>query len=83
MKVHPHPFWLCLSAAALITTVATPARADEMPVNPSIIKVKAEFAKYDSMLECFLRRDGIVAKGAVYAGAREKPPRLREPASGD
>jgi len=51
MKVHSHPFWLCLCATALITTVATPARADVPPVNPSIIKVKAEFAKWTIALE--------------------------------
>ena len=51
MKAHPHPFWLCLCATALITTVATPASADVPPVNPSIIKVKAEFAKWTIALE--------------------------------
>jgi flagellum-specific peptidoglycan hydrolase FlgJ len=36
------------------------------------VVIKAEFAKYASMLECFQCRDGIIAKGPVYAGAREK-----------
>jgi flagellum-specific peptidoglycan hydrolase FlgJ len=36
------------------------------------VVVKAEFAKYLSMLDCFQCRDRIIAKGAVYAGAREK-----------
>jgi flagellum-specific peptidoglycan hydrolase FlgJ len=36
------------------------------------VVIKAEFAKYDSMLQCFQCRDGIVAKGAVYADARKK-----------
>jgi len=36
------------------------------------VAIRAGFAKYNSMLECFQCRDGIVAKGAVYAGAREK-----------
>lgn len=33
--------------------------------------VKAEFAMYPSMLDCFKCRDGILARGLVYAGARE------------
>jgi flagellar protein FlgJ len=36
------------------------------------IVIKAEFAKYGSMLDCFQCRDGIIARGAVYAGARAK-----------
>jgi len=36
------------------------------------VEVKAEFAKYASMLECFECRDKILLHGAVYAGAREK-----------
>ena len=36
------------------------------------VVIKAKFAKYRSMLDCFQCRDRIVAKGAVYAGAREK-----------
>ncbi len=35
------------------------------------VVIKAEFAKYLSMLECFECRDGILTRGAVYAGARE------------
>ncbi len=34
--------------------------------------VKAEFARYGSMLECFQCRDGILSRSAVYAGTREK-----------
>jgi len=36
------------------------------------VEVKAEFAKYLSMLDCFQCRDGILGRAAVYAGAREK-----------
>jgi flagellum-specific peptidoglycan hydrolase FlgJ len=36
------------------------------------IEIKAEFAKYPSMLECFQCRDRIIAKEAYYAGARRK-----------
>jgi flagellum-specific peptidoglycan hydrolase FlgJ len=36
------------------------------------IVIKAEFAKYLSMLECFECRDEILARGTIYAGAREK-----------
>jgi flagellar protein FlgJ len=36
------------------------------------VEVKAEFAKYLSMLDCFQCRDGILLRAAVYAGAREK-----------
>jgi len=36
------------------------------------VVIKAEFAKYNSMLECFRYRDGILAKGAAYTSAREK-----------
>lgn len=36
------------------------------------VEVHAEFARYLSMLECFEHRDGILLRGAVYAGAREK-----------
>src|ERR1700680_4819776 len=35
------------------------------------VEVKAEFAKYLSMLDCFQCRDGILLRAAVYAGARE------------
>jgi flagellum-specific peptidoglycan hydrolase FlgJ len=38
----------------------------------ALIVIKAEFAKYVSMLDCFHCRDGIIARGAVYKGAREK-----------
>lgn len=38
----------------------------------SRVEIKAEFAKYLSMLDCFQCRDGILARGASYAGAREK-----------
>lgn len=36
------------------------------------VSVKAEFAKYLSMLDCFRCRDGILLRGACYAGAREQ-----------
>ena len=36
------------------------------------VVIKAEFAKYLSTLDCFRCRDEIIARGAVYAGAREK-----------
>jgi flagellum-specific peptidoglycan hydrolase FlgJ len=36
------------------------------------VVVSAAFAKYQSMLDCFRCRDGILAKGVVYAGARAK-----------
>ena len=36
------------------------------------VMVKAEFARYLSMLECFQCRDGILLRAAAYAGAREK-----------
>ncbi|HVJ05405.1 MAG TPA: glucosaminidase domain-containing protein [Candidatus Saccharimonadales bacterium] len=35
------------------------------------VVIKAEFAKYDSMLDCFECRDGILGRGTVYASARE------------
>jgi flagellum-specific peptidoglycan hydrolase FlgJ len=35
-------------------------------------EVHAAFASYGSMLECFRCRDGILARGAVYATARQK-----------
>jgi flagellum-specific peptidoglycan hydrolase FlgJ len=35
------------------------------------IVIKAEFAQYRSMLDCFKCRDGILAKSAIYACARE------------
>ena len=35
------------------------------------VEVKAEFAKYGSLEECIECRDGILLRGAVYAGARE------------
>jgi len=35
------------------------------------IVVRAEFARYGSMLECFRCRDEIVMHGASYAGARK------------
>jgi flagellum-specific peptidoglycan hydrolase FlgJ len=38
----------------------------------SEIVIRAEFAKYPSMLDCFQCRDGIIARGAVYADARGK-----------
>jgi flagellum-specific peptidoglycan hydrolase FlgJ len=34
--------------------------------------IKAEFAKYLSMLDCFRCRDGILARSKVYEGARTK-----------
>ena len=33
--------------------------------------IRAGFAKYGSMLDCFQCRDRILAKGALYAGARK------------
>ncbi len=36
------------------------------------VEVKAEFARYLSMLDCFQCRDGILLRAAAYAGAREK-----------
>jgi len=36
------------------------------------VVITAAFAKYPSMLDCFRVRDEIVARGAVYAGARKK-----------
>lgn len=36
------------------------------------IEIKAEFAKYLSMLDCFQCRDGILLRAASYAAAREK-----------
>ena len=36
------------------------------------ITIKAEFAKYLSMLDCFQCRDGILLRAAAYAAAREK-----------
>jgi flagellum-specific peptidoglycan hydrolase FlgJ len=36
------------------------------------VEVKAEFAKYVSMLDCFRCRDGILLRAKVYVGAREK-----------
>jgi flagellum-specific peptidoglycan hydrolase FlgJ len=35
------------------------------------VVIKAEFAKYRSMLDCFQCRDRIVTKAAVYAAARK------------
>jgi flagellum-specific peptidoglycan hydrolase FlgJ len=35
------------------------------------IVVEAEFAKYPSLLDCILCRDGILRRGACYAGARQ------------
>jgi flagellum-specific peptidoglycan hydrolase FlgJ len=35
-------------------------------------EVHAAFASYGSTLECFRCRDGILARGAVYAAARQK-----------
>ncbi len=35
------------------------------------VVIKAEFAKYLSMLECFECRDGILSRGSSYARARE------------
>lgn len=40
--------------------------------NSKQIAITAKFAKYLSMLDCFERRDGILAHGGVYAGARKK-----------
>jgi flagellum-specific peptidoglycan hydrolase FlgJ len=40
--------------------------------NGANVEIHAEFAKYLSMLECFQHRDGILLRGAVYAGARAK-----------
>ena len=36
------------------------------------VEIHAEFAKYLSMLDCFRCRDGILSRGADYAGARHK-----------
>ena len=36
------------------------------------VLVKAEFAKYLSMLDCFQCRDGILLRGACYAGGARK-----------
>ena len=36
------------------------------------VEVKAEFAKYLSLADCIDCRDGILLRGAVYAGAREE-----------
>ncbi|MGA3128347.1 MAG: glucosaminidase domain-containing protein [Candidatus Korobacteraceae bacterium] len=40
--------------------------------NGASVEIHAEFARYLSMLECFRCRDGILLRGAVYAGAREQ-----------
>lgn len=40
--------------------------------NGAMVEIKAEFAKYLSMEDCFVCRDGIIGRGAVYASAREK-----------
>lgn len=42
MKMHPHPAWLSFPAAALVILAAPAARADEMPVKPSLIQHKAK-----------------------------------------
>ena len=42
MKLHPHPAWLSFPAAALVILAAPAARADEMPVKPSLIQHKAK-----------------------------------------
>jgi flagellum-specific peptidoglycan hydrolase FlgJ len=48
----------------------------QMPTNEcekgKKVVIKAEFAKYLSMLDCFEYRDEILAQGACYAGARER-----------
>ena len=36
------------------------------------IEIRAPFARYTSMLDCFRCRDEIIERGSVYAGAREK-----------
>lgn len=46
-------------------------RTDECEKGAQVV-ITAAFAKYASMLDCIRCRDGILAKGAVYAGAREK-----------
>ena len=38
------------------------------------VVIRAEFAKYLSMLDCFRCRDGILSRGAIYASARHKLP---------
>lgn len=40
--------------------------------NGTTVSIKAEFAKYLSMLECFESRDQILARCACYAGARKR-----------
>jgi flagellum-specific peptidoglycan hydrolase FlgJ len=35
------------------------------------VEVEAEFAKYKSLLDCIECRDGILLRGASYAGARK------------
>ncbi len=35
------------------------------------VAIKAGFARYPSMLDCFQCRDRILLRGAVYAGARQ------------
>jgi flagellum-specific peptidoglycan hydrolase FlgJ len=46
------------------------------------VVVEAEFAKYPSLLDCILCRDGILLRGAIYAGARQargdEPESIRE-----
>jgi flagellum-specific peptidoglycan hydrolase FlgJ len=37
----------------------------------STVVIRAGFAKYPSMLECFRCRDAILLRSAVYAGARQ------------
>lgn len=46
-------------------------RTDECEKGAQVV-VAAAFARYESMLDCFRCRDGIIAKAAVYAGARKK-----------
>ena len=36
------------------------------------VVVEAEFARYPSLLDCIQCRDGILLRGAVYAGARQE-----------
>jgi flagellum-specific peptidoglycan hydrolase FlgJ len=43
---------------------------DECEQGRSVV-VHAEFAKYGSLLDCIHCRDGILLRGAVYAGARQ------------
>jgi flagellum-specific peptidoglycan hydrolase FlgJ len=43
---------------------------DECELGNRVV-VRAEFAKYCSLLDCIHCRDGILLRGAVYAGARQ------------